>query len=74
MCPDRVALASTLDRGWHRTAAMLASVSASSHSISLKSPRPRSPVRNKGFDNRSGEWWFMIPADPLAHTTPRFTG
>ena len=33
----------------------VASASASSHSISLKSPLPRSPVRSKGLRSRAGE-------------------
>ena len=50
--------------------------SASSHSISTKSPVPRSlpGLRFSGFLSFAGEYCFMIPADPLAHSTPLFTG
>jgi hypothetical protein len=48
--------------------------SASSHSISRKSPSPRAPTLSSGFDSRAGEVTLMIPAEPLAHSTPRLTG
>ena len=50
--------------------------SASSHSISTKSPAPRSlpDRRRSGFDSLAGEYCFMIPADPLAQMTPWLTG
>ena len=52
----------------------VASDSASSHSISLNSPAPRSPTRSSGFCSRAGEYCVMMPAEPLAHSTPLFTG
>jgi len=52
----------------------VASDSASSHSISLNSPDPRGPVRFIGFLSRAGLRCCMIPAEPLAHKTPLFTG
>jgi hypothetical protein len=47
---------------------------ASSQEIALNSPEPRSPTRSSGCDRRAGAYWVMIPAEPLAHSTPRFTG
>ena len=49
-------------------------VNASSHSISRNSPEPRSPVRSRGLRSLAGEFWVMMPADPLAQITPWFTG
>ena len=50
--------------------------SASSHSISTKSAAPRSlpGLRFSGFLSLAAEYCFMIPAEPLAHNTPLFTG
>jgi hypothetical protein len=48
--------------------------SASSHSISRNSPAPRSPVRSNGLRSLAGEYWVMMPAEPLAQMIPRFTG
>ena len=50
--------------------------SACSHSISTKSPTPRSlPGRRiSGLESRAGEYCFMMPAAPLAQSTPWFTG
>ena len=52
------------------------SASAASHSISSNSPRPRSApaLRRNGLESFAGESCFMIPAEPLAHGTPRLTG
>ncbi len=48
--------------------------SASSHVASRNSFRPRSPVRISGRRSRAGEVACMMPAEPLAQSTPRFTG
>ena len=42
--------------------------------IASKLPEPRGPMRFKGVASRAGDTADMIPADPLAHSTPRFTG
>jgi hypothetical protein len=43
-------------------------------SISTNSPDPLGPTRFNGSRSRAGDSRFMIPADPLARSTPRFTG
>jgi hypothetical protein len=50
--------------------------SASSHSISSKSPAPRSlpGLRRIGLRSFAGESCFMMPAEPFAQITPRLTG
>jgi hypothetical protein len=48
--------------------------SASAQEISLNSPEPRSPTRSSGALSRAGEYCVMMPAEPLPHSTPRFTG
>jgi hypothetical protein len=50
--------------------------SASSHSISSKSPAPRAAPgrRRSGFRSLAGDSCFMTPAEPFAQMTPLFTG
>ncbi len=54
----------------------VSSSSASSHSISTKSPAPRAlPGRRlSGLVSFAAEYCFMMPAEPFAHSTPWFTG
>jgi hypothetical protein len=42
--------------------------------ISSNSPEPRGPTRFSGARRREGALCCMIPAEPLAQSTPRFTG
>ncbi len=46
--------------------------SAWSHSISMSSPLPRAlpGLRSNGLRSLAGEFCFMMPAEPLAHSTP----
>ena len=48
--------------------------SASSHEISSNAPAPRGPTRFSGARRRDGALTCMMPADPLAQSTPLFTG
>jgi len=57
-----------------RASQSVAVSSASSHSISLNSPDPRGPTRFKGLVSLAGEFWVMIPAEPLAQSTPLLMG
>ncbi len=47
---------------------------ASSHSISRKTPEPRSPTRFKGLRSFAGDCCCMMPEAPLPQITPRLTG
>lgn len=49
-------------------------VDAPGRSVSANSPNPLGPTRLSGFFKRAGEYWFMMPAEPLAQSTPLFTG
>ncbi len=48
--------------------------SASSQLISSNWPDPRGPTRLSGARSREGALTCMIPAEPLAQSTPRLTG